>query len=674
MCENDKACSCPIDRKVPACEKTFLEDQRTVRKMAIGNLDIIATKRNLARSNRSEIRSKLRASSQACSTSSLHSQRLNRPTTSLDRSAISTSSSKRVNFTYDDAPSSSSTNSSADNSEQMQLDQMVERPSPQRELESVSPAPETQPKPEPLFKANQMRLNLREVPKIADRFGISDRAAAALATAVLVDFNLVTAEDASLVIDRSKIRRAREKLRKESANKLEHLHGEVNAFYFDGRKDETIKIVAGRRKKVVEDHISLIQEPGSYYLGHCTIDTGHAKAIVDSIKNVFTEKNVSLDNLKAIGSDGTNVNVGHSGGAIRLFELELNRPVQWLICLLHCAELPLRHLFIHLDGVTSGPRCYTGPIGKQLAKCDEVPVVATFKNIQFDVDIQDVANFARSLNSDQSYLYDMCLAISIGYCSDDLVKRPPGKLNHSRWLTLANRILRLYVASQKPSKNLQTLAEFIIKVYAPMVFQIKNKPSCTMGSRHLADLIISSRYLPEHLLAVINPVIERNGFYAHPENILLAMLDDDRKHIRELGWKRILGAAQTNEPVRKFVIPAIAFDCTEYVEMISWTDETVTLPPLLSLDEINMANIDLLAATKISDSNLQLNFRKMPCHSQAVERCVRLVTEASKAVCGIERRNGWIVNTLRSRNDMPTFEIKSDFRISCDNIFDKVTV
>ena len=42
-----------------------------------------------------------------------------------------------------------------------------------------------------------------------------------------------------------------------------------------------------------------------------------------------------------------------------------------------------------------------------------------------------------------------------------------GGLNHSRWLTLGCRILRFYVAQEKPTSNLSTLAEFLIRVYFP---------------------------------------------------------------------------------------------------------------------------------------------------------------------------------------------------------------
>jgi len=48
-------------------------------------------------------------------------------------------------------------------------------------------------------------------------------------------------------------------------------------------------------------------------------------------------------------------NTGAIGGIIRLLEVKLSKPLQWLTCILHATELPLRHLMKHLDGRTSGP-------------------------------------------------------------------------------------------------------------------------------------------------------------------------------------------------------------------------------------------------------------------------------------------------------------------------------
>ena len=39
---------------------------------------------------------------------------------------------------------------------------------------------------------------------------------------------------------------------------------------------------------------------------------------------------------------------------------------------------------------------------------------------------------------------------------------------------------------------------------------------------------------------VVQPVIKRNAYFCHPENILIAMVNDDSHVIRKLAWKGLL--------------------------------------------------------------------------------------------------------------------------------------
>ncbi|GBM71868.1 hypothetical protein AVEN_232094-1 [Araneus ventricosus] len=48
-----------------------------------------------------------------------------------------------------------------------------------------------------------------------------------------------------------------------------------------------------------------------------------------------------------------------------------------------------------------------------------------------------------------------------------------------------------------------------------------------------------------------------------------------------------------------------------------------------------------------------------PCHTQSVERCVKLVTDASVAVCGATKRNGFIRVRFEFKQLMPQFNTKS---------------
>ncbi|KAJ8896749.1 hypothetical protein PR048_002094 [Dryococelus australis] len=63
-----------------------------------------------------------------------------------------------------------------------------------------------------------------------------------------------------------------------------------------------------------------------------------------------------------------------------------------------------------------------------------------------------------------------------------------------------------------------------------------------------------------------------------------------------------------------------------------------------------------------SETKAIRDIKKLPCHTQAVERCVKLVTEASTKVCGHEVRDGDIKSALLLRLVMPDLSQKSDFK------------
>lgn len=113
-----------------------------------------------------------------------------------------------------------------------------------------------------------------------------------------------------------------------------------------------------------------------------------------------------------------------------------------------------------------------------------------------------------------------------------------------------------------------------------MWFNIKLKPSCTYGSKHLFNLISYSRSLSDDLKNVIDPIIQRNGYFAAPENLLLSMLCDERKIQRELGLRHFLIArTESRGGVRKFEVPKINFNAKDYIDIILWSKNDVSEPP-----------------------------------------------------------------------------------------------
>ena len=100
------------------------------------------------------------------------------------------------------------------------------------------------------------------IPMAADRYGVSNRTTAAIATAILIDSELITPEDQSLVTDKNKMARARQKYRSQLQSKELVEMNAVTGIYFDGRHDETLSntTIIGKchTRTSVEEHIVVI--------------------------------------------------------------------------------------------------------------------------------------------------------------------------------------------------------------------------------------------------------------------------------------------------------------------------------------------------------------------------------------------------------------------------------
>ncbi|KAL4083484.1 hypothetical protein QTP88_028800 [Uroleucon formosanum] len=550
--------NCEKSRKVPIIEQMFLKDQRSVKKMAMSSIDVLTTKKRNKNMHRKEI----------------------------EANRIDKQNKKElcVNNTL----------------ETIETDETYYTDTGDNTAEDSNYSPNSMSSLSSTYSANkqsQMRLELRALAIACDRTGIPDRTAATIASAILQDVEIIKTDDKQYVIDRMKIRRERHKKRQDLKIQTDK---QPKSLYFDGRKDHTFINQKTDdkyyRNKITEEHITLIREPRSRFMGHCTPVNGTA------IKE------------------------------------QLNKPLQWVICQLHANELPLRHLFQHLDGKTSGKRGFSGVLRKQLENChSNMPFLET----------------AIDLNTDQKYLFNICVSIINGECFIDLARTNPGKQAHSRWLITANRILRLYISTETPEENLITLTEFILKVYAPMWFHIKMKSFCSLDSKHIWQTIQFSRYLPKNYQQIIDPVIQRNSYFGAPENILLSMLVDDRMCIRELAIQKIFNSRLSKTTgVRIFKVPLLNFDASDYTELVDWNKCKITEPPILSMIENEVLNRIVMSGQVAEYINI------FPCHTQAIERVVKLVTDASTAVCSESGRDGFIRARIKLWAIMPSFNTK----------------
>ena len=340
-----------------------------------------------------------------------------------------------------------------------------------------------------------------------------------------------------------------------------------------------------------------------------------------------------------LGSDGTPIMIGKHLGSIATLEELLQRPLQWAICLLHTNELPLRHVFKHLDSVSASPDSFSGPIGKELNGLVSDWKVVNFRplsSIEFSYLPQEVI---QNLSSDQFYAYQICRAIISGKVENDLAQLEVGRLSHARWLTLGCRILRFYTSQTKPSKNLKILVEFCLKIYFSSWFNIKLNSKITNAAVNYFRMLKQIVQFPHKLTRDLAlKTLMRNGFSAHPENIILSMLADSDQIVRSQAVDIVLSSRRRKDvqtsldenlaekavTVRKFNIPEINIKADFYHKMINFEEIMTTEPP--AIKSMNNAAIQRFKLDK-----LELDH---PCHNQAVERHVKLVTEASIRVAG----------------------------------------
>lgn len=223
-CTFFKNCICPREKKVQPLEHKFLNDQRTSRKMKIGEVDLFTTKKINRKLNRKE----------------LERQRLLKI-------------SKTNNKTDSQLNTSNESTLRDDDQRFPNIEQTTQN------------------------KNKKKQYNMQHLPNLSlalDRYGISDRAGSFIATSVLQDYGVITKTNTVNVIDKNKVRNARKNKRKElqSNNSV----NEVNGLYFDGRKDRTLTMIDNCRKTIIEEHIVLISEPNSKYFDHITPKSGSA--------------------------------------------------------------------------------------------------------------------------------------------------------------------------------------------------------------------------------------------------------------------------------------------------------------------------------------------------------------------------------------------------------------
>ncbi|XP_063693346.1 uncharacterized protein LOC134825134 [Bolinopsis microptera] len=298
------------------------------------------------------------------------------------------------------------------------------------------------------------------------------------------------------------------------------------------------------------------------------------------------------------------------------------------------------------------------------------------------------------MSTDRRLLYKLILGISKGDISG-VKDSTIGPVNQARWLTLASRILRLYCS---PPDNLGTYVEiilerlsiFIIKVYFKMYSAVKYKNTIIDGAKHLFDEIqLVKTFCTVDERKVANKCIQNNAWFAHPENIMIAMCGDQDREIRQKGrniLRRLLNIKEWRKEeerrrkelyelpkkikIREFHLPLIDFDAKDYCTMarikfeklsgpynppergsfavytLNYQGPTksqeITIPPVLA--HMRAEEMDQIVECRVT--------AEFECHSQSCERGVATTHQSVKRRRTDESQLRMALSTVGAREEM----------------------
>ena len=374
---------------------------------------------------------------------------------------------------------------------------------------------------------------LQPIIETAERFGLSDSAVAHMVNATNAKSSTISEDSPSEILYRSKVKRIRKIMRSE---KVEESKGkEPIAIGFDERQDKS-KVEVGKgikgckrfeTKKV--EHCAVIFWPGEEFVGHVVPRDGTGAGLSQDIIQFFKDRETNLQSLKAVLTDGCNKMTGWKLGACSMIEEELITPLQRIVCFLHHLELPFGKVFEFYDGPTTGPESFSGPVGKTImTDIWKLPIV-TFAAVENPTLLLDIKSLPKEVfstfNKDHQYIMRMVEAILTGEISEQWAQMKSGNVVQSRWTNTQSRCCRAYLSTVEPTFQLQRIVHFIIHVYAPLFLKAKHFNKAEDGPGLLVkEMQAVKLHCPPAELSVVQTCIQRNGFFGHPENVLLALL------------------------------------------------------------------------------------------------------------------------------------------------------
>ena len=161
-------------------------------------------------------------------------------------------------------------------------------------------------------------------------------------------------------------------------------------------------------------------------------------------------------------------------------------------------------------------------------------------------------------------------------------------------------------------------------------------------------------------LELLQRNVQINGYFSHPENLLLSMLADNRSTIRAKAVSMVLKVRRSSvqQGIRSFILPKINFGAASYHQLVTFQNTTRAAPTFTSWkgDHLRVSEPPLLASLsdlQIKDFTAVPLALKYPNHTQSVERAVKDTTEISARLTGEDRQVSEVLLRRVGRKKLP---------------------
>ena len=201
------------------------------------------------------------------------------------------------------------------------------------------------------------------------------------------------------------------------------------------------------------------------------------------------------------------------------------------------------------------------------------------------------------------------------------------------------------------------VVKYVTQVYFQVWSDVKVRHSIVDGPYHILTLLRLVRQQDEVVREIVTPYIQSGAWFAHPEAILVSLTASTDETDRRFAVDQILklrgdsDLGDTRKRDRR--TPFLNMDATNLIGLIDWDIETIHEPVFTcSLTQAEVKDI----------LGRPLDIPYFPLHTQSTERAVKQVTEAAAAVCGPEKRDGYVRARIAHRELIPKFQSKKDMK------------